>query len=237
MSTALILVIVIGGTLLFAGAMIWFLVWNGRQLAAEEKVALDRLQQELPQRGWTYTEQDDRYAEVYNAQREQAPRPVMQPFARPPRASAARDVITGTHRGRPFLAARFRATHDGKTADELCVWVRTPAVRPYVHAEKAFAIQSKVNEAIGRDLRTGDPEFDRAFDVTAEHPGFAREVLNPNVTQYLLTTDRDYRAVWLQSDFIDASDVIGDHRDPQQLIPALDFRCDILDRIPQRLWS
>lgn len=234
--TALILVIVIGGTLLFAGAMVWFLVWNGRQVAADEKAALGRLQQELPQRGWTYAERDDRYAEVYNAQQERLPRHPLRPFARP-RASAARDVITGTHRGRPFLAASFRASADGQVVDQLCVWVRTPAVRPYVDLTKTVALANAVNEAIGRDLRTGNAGFDRAFDIMTEDPQFALAVLTPQLTEFLLTTDREYRSVWLQADFIDASDQIRDHRDPQHLLPALDFRCDVLDRIPPQLWG
>ncbi|GAB3419768.1 hypothetical protein GCM10027569_47120 [Flindersiella endophytica] len=235
--TALILVIVIGGTLLFAGGLIWFLVWNGRQVAADEKAALGRLRQELPQRGWTYAERDDRFAEVYNAQQERLPRDPMRPFVGPPKASAARDVITGTHRGRPFLAATFRASANGQVADNLCIWVRTPAVRPYVDLTKTVALASSVNEAIGRDLRTGNPDFDRAFDVTTDDPQFALAVLTPRLAEFLLTTDRDYRGVWLQADFVDASDQVRDHRDPRHLLPALDFRCDILDRIPPQIWG
>ncbi|MGH8921180.1 MAG: hypothetical protein ACRD0H_23080, partial [Actinomycetes bacterium] len=66
MSVALILVIVIGGTLLIAGAVIWFVVWNKRGLERAEERVLSRLREEAPRRGWRYEERNDSYCAFYN---------------------------------------------------------------------------------------------------------------------------------------------------------------------------
>jgi hypothetical protein len=41
----------------------------------------------------------------------------------------------------------------------------------------------------------------------------------------------------LLGDHLDLIDRISDHRDPAELIPALDRRCDLLDRIPPSAWA
>lgn len=235
MSTALILLITIGGTVLVFAAIAVMLVLLNRANSKAETEALGRLQQELAVRGWTYAERDDQFIETYNSRHDT--RSPLHPLTRPPQARSVRDVITGTHRGRPFLAATFQTKYRGNVSNESCIWVRLPAARPSISVMKTFALQSAVNETIGWDLRTGNQDFDRAFEVTTNNRQFALDVLAPQLAQFLLSTSRGYRGFWLQGDYIDALDRVSDHRDPQQLVPALDFRCDILDRIPEHVWA
>lgn len=235
MSATLIVVIVVGGTVVLFTPLVIFMVWNSRKVKADESAALARLQTELPARGWSYVPQDDRFTEMYNARH--TGRSLVDPLTSPPRATSAHDVITGTHRGRPFIAATFQVRFRGATNPEQCVWVFTPAARPRISVEKTAALQSAVNERIGRDQRTGDQAFDRAFEVTAEDPAFAAAVLVPELTQFLAADTRSYRGWFLETDYVNIIHPMSDHRDPAELVPALDFRCDILDRIPPHVWG
>jgi hypothetical protein len=36
---------------------------------------------------------------------------------------------------------------------------------------------------------------------------------------------------------LDVGDPIDDHRNPAELIPALDLRCDLLDLVPRSAWA
>lgn len=235
MSPALAITIAAAGTVVVFGAIVALLVLLNRSYKKSETAALSRLQQVAADRSWTYAPQDDQVIEAYNARHNF--RSPLHPFTRPPTARSARDVITGTHRGRPFLAATFKTKYRGQVSDESCIWVRTPAARPSLQVMKTVALASAVNEAIGQDLRVGDHDFDRAFEVTTDNPRFAVDALAPQLSQFLLTTSRKFRGFWLQGDYIDALDQVTDHRDPEQLLPALDFRCDILDRIPEHVWT
>lgn len=230
MTPAAIVAIVVGGCLVVFGAIAAMLIWLRRDYDQHEAGALAR----LGKTGWTYEERNDAYVELYNAR----PLPpyfrAENPIARPPRASAARQVVTGTHRGRSFLAAEFDVyLYDrGEHIRERCVWVRG-AARPGLSLRKVLGPQNAINRAIGWDyLKIGNAEFDRRFEVTADDPGFAQAVLHPRMVDFLLHDPREFRAVLMLADTIDLTDPITDHRDPQALIPALDLRCDILDLMP-----
>ncbi|WP_051400167.1 hypothetical protein [Haloechinothrix halophila] len=73
--------------------------------------------------------------------------------------------------------------------------------------------------------------------VDGEDEQFARAVLHPDLIEFLLTDPRQPRGFWLLGGHLDVLHEVGDHRDPDNLVPALDLRCDILDRIPQQVWS
>lgn len=241
MSAIAVIAIVVGGILLFAGALTWFLIWNNRNYNAEKNAAMQRLTEQAPQRGWTYEERNDGYVEVYNNQQAHTPERLL--VQAPPQAHAAHDVITGTHRGRPFLAARFSVyqspdvRHDGKVLDVAPVLVRTPAVRPMLSVRRASAMQTAVNTGLGLTFTTGHPEFDKQFEIDGEDERFARAVLHPALIEFLLTDPRQPRGFWLLGGHIDVLHEVGDHRDPDNLVPALDLRCDIVDRIPQQVWA
>jgi hypothetical protein len=235
-SAAAIIAIVVGGCLVVFGAIAVMMIWLRRSYNTHEAGALAR----LAEQPWTYEERNDSYVALYNDR----PLPpyfrAENPIARPPRASAAHHVVTGTHRGRSFLAAEFDVYlfHRGEHIRQRCVWVRTPAARPGLSLRKVLGPQNAINRALGWDYpKSGDPEFDRRFEVSADDNRFAQAVLHPRMIQFLLHDPRPFRAVLMTADTIDLTDPIQDHRDPLDLIPALDLRCDILDLVPLAVWA
>lgn len=178
-----------------------------------------------------------RSVELYNQQRQQFSGPnLVQPLVQPPTARAARDVITGTHRGRPFVAAVFDTYYQGENSSERCIWGRLPAARPALSVHKVAAAQSRMNEAIGRgDVRSGNPEFDNLFDVRSEDSRQAADLLSPALVDFVLANQRKIHGFMLFGDHLDVLDPVREHRDPAELIPALDLRCDLLDRISAAL--
>lgn len=250
MSTWAIVAIAVGGTLLFAGGMIAIMIRLGRAGKAEEQAKLQRLNEEVAKRGWKYEERNDEYVSLFKERNEYGKQPLFQlptrqnPLAplqewhRPPRARKATQVITGVHRGRPFIAALFDVVHDGENYGETAIWVRTPAPGPALSVFRSSHLEQGVRKGMGqRDLQLGHPEFDDQYEVSEADERFARAVLNPAVIGYLLSAQSRFRAMSLlgdQLDFVDQG--LTDHRDPEQLIPALDLRCDVLDRIPQSAW-
>jgi hypothetical protein len=95
-------------------------------------------------------------------------------FDRSPRAVEAHDVITGRHRGRPFLAALFivdepvDTSNSGQSSVQVTsVWVRIPVVRPTLDVRQVLRMESRINEGLGLgDIRIGHPEFDARYQVT-----------------------------------------------------------------------
>jgi hypothetical protein len=102
-----------------------------------------------------------------------------------------------------------------------------------------YSPQNAINRAIGWDYPTfGDPEFDKRFAVSTDDDRFAHDVLHTRMMRFLLDEPRQFQEFWLIGDVIDASHPLTDHhRDPAELIPALDLRCDILDLVPQAVWA
>lgn len=241
-----IVLIAVGGTLLLGGPLTWMFIWLHRSGKAEEEVIARRQAEELPRRGWTYTERDDRFTEVFN-ELERYPKlvPVVVGFDRSPQAVEAHEIITGQHRGRPFLAARFVVnepldTHDGGQygGHRVHVYVRTPAPRPTLEVRKVLRVESRINEGLGLgDIKVGHPEFDSRFQVTCADERFARAVLSPAIVEFLLRDPRDCHGFWIRGTQFEAYNATGQHRDPVLLAADLDIRCDLLDRIPPQVWS
>jgi hypothetical protein len=253
MSPAAIIAIAVGGTLLVAGAIIVMMVFLRRSYNADEQGALSRLNEEIPRRGWKYEERNDSFVSVFNSQNEYARQPLISMPTRqnplnplneyhlPPNAYEAHRIVTGTHRGRPFIAADFRVQHAGQRHWNRLIWVRTVKPGPALTVSRTTGMASGVNHALGMgDAKYGNPEFDARFQVSAEDEGFARAVLNPAVMDYIVTQIvplGPQTHLMLLGDHIDLTDPVTDHRDPAQLIPALDRRCDLLDRIPRSAWA
>lgn len=115
MTPVWIVVIVVVGLLVVGGLLVAMVRWLRKSYDAEESAVLDRLRQEAPRRGWTFEERADHHTEVFD-ELERYPRLIPAVFGidLPPTALRAHDVVTGQHRGRPFLAARF---HVNRPAD------------------------------------------------------------------------------------------------------------------------
>src|ERR1700730_2893331 len=118
------------GMLVVAAAIVVMMVWLRRSYNADEQAILGRLNEELPRRGWTYEERNDSYVSVFNSLREYMAQPLLQmptaqnplaplePWHRPPKAVAARQIVTGTHRGRSFIAALFTVNYAGEQSTD-----------------------------------------------------------------------------------------------------------------------
>ncbi len=61
--------------------------------------------------------------------------------------------------------------------------------------------------------------------------------MTPELVALLLSERGQFSGFMLLGDQLDVFDPIGDHCDPNQLVAALDLRCDILDRVPASVWS
>lgn len=250
MSGALIAIIVVGGCLVVGGAIAAMMIFFARSDKASEQAILARLHEEIAKRGWKYEERNDAYVSVYNADREYRKQPLfkaptqrnplnpLNPYHRPSEAVTAKNIITGEHRGRPFIAAVFDVNYAGRQEPNQVIWVRTPAPGPIVNVYRYPKTQTRVRRAMGQaGPRFGHPEFDDRFEVSDGDEQFTRAVLNPAVIQYLVDSADDFQVMSLLGDHIDFVDGVTDHRDPDQLIPALDRRCDVLDRIPRSAWA
>ncbi|MCU1679533.1 MAG: hypothetical protein JWQ81_272 [Amycolatopsis sp.] len=244
MSAGAIIAITVGGVVVVAALIVWLVVWLRKSYNAQQTASLGRLQEESVNRGWRYEERNDSYAAVFNAQNEfavQSPLQVLNPlnpYHLAPKAVDAKEVVTGTHRGRPFIAALFGVHHRNEYSQIRAIWVRTPAARPALTVSAALRAQSRVRASIGQqDLQLGNPDFDERFEVSAGDDRFAQAVLNPRMIQFLLADQRAPRGFMLLGDQLDVLDPVSDHRDPAELIPALDYRCDLLDLIPPSVWQ
>ena len=101
-----------------------------------------------------------------------------------------------------------------------------------------MGLVSRINAAVGQgDFRIGNPAFDDRFDVNGPDERFLAYTIIPALADFLLTDQRKFRGFTLFADHLDAFDRIRDHRDPAELVPALDLRCDLLDRIPAAAWA
>lgn len=235
MSTPLIVAIVLGGTVLFLAGIAVLLFLLLRNLRQHRPASAEETRQAMAAYGWSFAERDDSIVSLYDRQYDH--RGGLGALFDPPRAQSARDVITGTHRGRPFVAATFDTIYQGSRKPERAIWVATPSAHPLLSMHRIVGPQNALNDAIGRGgVQTGHPEFDRRFEVRCEVPAFAQAVLAPAVIELLLSDPRDFRGITFRGESLDATDPV-DHRDADQLMTALDLRCDVLDRVPPHVWE
>lgn len=134
MSTGAIIAIAVGGTVIFGAAIVAFVLWIMRMNKRQEAGALARLAEESARRGWKFEERNDSYCAVYNEADTYIQQSLVSqvvnpgdPLAGRLRAIEAHEIISGTHRGRPFLAARFKVTRPGPGSSlAQAIWVQAP---------------------------------------------------------------------------------------------------------------
>ena len=238
MSVGVVVAIVVGGIAVLAAVIIWMTSRFGRDNKRAEEAVLGRLRAEIPKRGWTYAERDDSFCDVFNAQPQFSVTSPLEPLVGRPKALRAHHVITGVHRGRPFFVAQFDVQHKGQVFPVGATWMRLPAMRPWLSVARVVETQSRVRAAIGQgDIEFGHPGFDDRFQVDSESEQFARAVITPQVATFLTNAPKQVTGCNVYGDHFDVQDIIRDRRDPAELVPALDLRCDLLDLIPARVWS
>ncbi len=238
MNAGLVVAIAVGGSVILLGGIAWVTKKLTGAFAPQSDDRNSRLAEELTRRGWTYGDYDESCADIHNAQPVFRARNMIDPLASPPKAVGARDVISGTHRSRPFIATQFDVRQQGEQVFVTAIWLALPAMRPGVVVNQVNRLQSRIRSRIGQgDIQLGVPEFDDRFEITTEDETFARAVLTPDVVHFLLTDPRAARGFAIYGDHLNVHDGVSDHGNPEQLIAALDLRCDLLDRIPEATLS
>lgn len=179
-------------------------------------------------RGWRYAERDDSYAYRWHGQ----------PFHA--RRGRARNVVSGQHAGRDFVAFEFSyATKPSPHADtaigrRFAVWtLPLPAEAPRlsVSQQGARGKLAKAFDATRFDI--GDDEFDAMFDVHGEDELFATRVLQPSLVEYLKSTGPwDWR---FEADTMIAYD--RGRLEPDQIAAKIELMAGVLDRVPAEAWQ
>jgi hypothetical protein len=179
-------------------------------------------------RGWHYVERDDAYAYRWRGQ----------PFRG--RRGHARNVVSGQHAGRDFVAFEFAyATRSSPHTDtaighRFAVWtVALPTLVPSLSVSRQGA-RGKVAKAFDATrFDIGDDEFDASFDVHGEDERFAIRVLQPLLVEYLKSTGPwDWR--------FEGDTMIAYDRGPlelDQVEPKIELMAGVLDRVPVEAWQ
>ena len=187
------------------------------------------------QRGWTYVQRDDRWADRFDGA----------PFGTG-RDRQANNVLIGAYDGRPFVAFDYRySTTETSTDAQGHVQTHTE-VHPFsvlaldagvTFPELSVTPEGFFGRTVGRltntDIELESEAFNRAFTVTSPDRKFATDVLHPRMMEYLLQIpDRGWslRDGWLLA-----------VRPGQHTVEQLDSRLTdldgILDRIPEFVWK
>lgn len=218
----MIAVIAVGGTVVFAGALVVLSVVVGRKTNAAGQRRLRRLRAEVAARGWRYEPRNDTYAHLIPGGTG-----LLQKVRR------VEHVITGTFRGRPLFAAYFRLS-SGEPQTRRGIGIRLPAPLPRLSVTRATRFENRINGAIGRGgFQTGNPVFDAHYDVETDNARLAADVLRPEMQDWLLHDEsaRNW-GFWIRGDWLYPKACTQTNR-VDSLIDGLDALCAIFDRLPE----
>lgn len=148
------------------------------------------------------------------------------------RSRRAKNVVTGTHRGRPVTLFDYRyTTGSGKNKQThrlgvVVVGTDHPVIPLTIRRENPF---DKVGEFLGADdIDFESAEFSRTFFVKSGDRKWAYDVIHQRTMDYLLRCDFQDLAFGLFE--------LAVHKrgrfDPDGYDRALDLACDVLDLIP-----
>jgi hypothetical protein len=216
-----LLMLAVGGAV--AGALVYF-----RRRAHAATVAGTRAH--AARRGWRYVEHYPGLVDRFTGT----------PFGRGHEADA-KHMLDGTHRGRRMLAFEY-VVKDGQGAAGdagrryTVVSAALPWPKPTLEVTRKGRGRTLLAMAGAGGPGLGDEEFTRAFHVRTDDEGFARAVLHPGMTRWLLA---DGRAQAIPFRFEGGDLIAWDERGltPSTVDSMLDFLCDVLDRVPPSAWK
>jgi hypothetical protein len=197
-----------------------------------DKKRRDKMRAYCLARGWTYVDEDPSLPDRWQGT----------PFGHGDRRRA-RNVMSGTESGRPFVA--FDYSYDTHSTDSqghrsttthrfnVCV-IALPAFLPRLEVAPEGAM-SRIASAVGfsHDIEFESEDFNRRFKVHANDPKFATDVLSPRTMQYLLT-------VPAESWRIDGTSMIwwADGRlEPSEIVVATSVMDRVAKGIPTFVWK
>jgi hypothetical protein len=197
-----------------------------------EQKRRERLMQWCVNRGWSYAGEDPSLVSRWTGA----------PFGQGDRRRA-RNVITGTEKGRAFTAFDYSyETHstDSKgnrttSTHRFGVYaVALPAYLPTLQVTREGAFR-RLAGAMGlmRDIELESEDFNRAFTVHGADPKFASDVLSPRTMEFLLTVpDVQWR--------IEGTSIIcwdSGRMQPEQIVVATAVLDRVTDGIPGFVWK
>lgn len=219
----MIVLLVVVGAVVVGGAYYlgWYLDKKRREAIAAFAAA----------RGWTYTDEDDRFAFELEGD----------PFGKGDNRSA-RNVIAGDFRSRPACAFDYKYntySTDGKgrrhkhTHRFHVMELRLPAGLPTLQVTREHLFH-KIGQAFGfTDIELESEDFNRQFRVVGEDRKLAYDILHPRTMEVLLAggdwvwrIERDRIVTW-ESGRLDLGTVDA----------ALDLLTRIVEQVPSFVWE
>lgn len=181
-------------------------------------------------RGWTFTAEDDRYANRWQGE----------PFAS--KRGRVRHVVTGEHNSRPFTAFEYwytTSTYNGTTSTTqthtFTVWaIELPGTVPELSVGPEGAFGGKVAEAFGfARVDIDDQAFNDTFKVKSDDERFTRLVLSPEVVDLLKRTGPwKWRFTGNTMLSWEATQL-----DPAALEPRIDLMLGVVAAVPGQVWE
>ncbi|MDH2415817.1 DUF3137 domain-containing protein [Nocardioides sp. CER19] len=225
MSAALPLIIVVGLALVALIAVASYLSAKRRREAIAALVAA---------KGWTHTERDDRWTEVFDGA----------PFGRG-HDRQARDVIQGAIGQRRWVTFDYvyhttETSTDGQghtsTREQshrfAVMAVDVGAAFPRLSVSPEGVVGRFFGRLTGRDIELESEDFNRAFTVNADDRKFASDVLHPQMMEYLLGhRDLEWRSTghWVVSAEPGSNELTT-------IETRAGVLAGILDRVPEFVW-
>lgn len=223
-----------GGFLLLFGAFVVLVVVFAILSYRAGKKRQAEFQAMCAQRGWTWTERDDRWVQAF----------AQAPFGYG-HDRRATNVVTGAHDGRPFVSFDYRyhtsETHtdsNGHTTtrevshDFAIVAIDAGVPFPDLAVEPEWFLSRMVGRLTNADIELESEDFNRAFTVTCADRKFASDVLHPQMMEYLL----GHRERTFRFDQNYALAIAKGHAAIAELDAGLAFVDGVLDRIPDFVW-
>lgn len=211
------------GALAVAGV----LAYLSHQAAKARAAAIARV---AADRGWTYVERDDSWAERFDGP------PFGEGFAQ-----QGRNIVQGVHDGRVFAAFDYRySTREGSgknrrtvTHEYSIIGISTKAVLPRLSVTPEGWLSRAWGRLTNTDIQMESEVFNRAFTVTCTDRKFATDVLHPQMMELLLRTPD---LGWSLSSGTLLVATPGQH-DLLQLDTVLAGIDRIIDAFPQIVWE
>lgn len=214
--------------LLLVGLVVVGLVAYGGYLQAKRR--REGMAALAQQRGWTYTERDDSWAERFDGP----------PFGIGSNRKAE-NIVRGLYDGRKFIAFDYwysTLESSGKSVRTerhpySIIAISTQAVLPRLSVVPEGMFSRFVGRITGSDIELESEQFNRAFTVRCEDRKFATDVLHPRMMEFLLTVPH---VGWTLRNGSLMIATPGQH-DRAHLDGAMAVIDAILDLVPGFVWS
>jgi hypothetical protein len=185
-------------------------------------------------RGWTYTERDDSWNDVFTGS----------PFDQGHNRQSS-NILRGQYDKRGFVAFDFvyhttetstdskgHTTHREQSHNYGVVALEVGASFPALQVSPEGMFTRMIGRLTNRDIELESEDFNRAFTVTCPDRKFASDVLHPRMMEFLMAhQDSSFRfdRSWILS-------VESGRADIEQVEPRLALIDTVADNVPDFVW-